>query len=59
MHHKLLMQPQRLLGEHCELVVGDLVEVYAREVMADVSRPLPDTLIVLDRPGIYKPTRVL
>lgn len=59
MHHELLVQPQRLLGEHCELVVGDRVEVYAWEVMTDVDHPLPDALFVPDRPGIYKPTRVL
>lgn len=55
----LFVQPQRILGQHGELLVRNGVQIHAGKIMAHVDHPLADTLLVRDAPPVYKFTSML
>ncbi len=53
------MQPQSILGEHGEILIGDGFETYSGEVVAHIDHSLANALLIGNAPPVYKFTSVL
>ena len=53
------MQPQSILREHGEILIGDGFEAYSWEVVAHIDHSLANALLIGDTPPVYKFTSVL
>jgi len=53
------VEPQGILGEHGEILIGDGFEAYSGEVVAHIDHSLANSLLIGDTPPVYKFTSVL
>ena len=53
------MEPQSILGEHGEILIGDGFKAHAGEVVAHIDHSLANALLIGDTPPVYKFTSVL